>query len=138
MRAGELNQITDVLGIPRIGSHDLRPAAVESRFDQIDLIVARWPVFTVPQHSGNWIKGQAEAITNAVGIIFRQVASLGKKWIVIRSAAIIIDAENHSRVIRRRTAGIVLQLVIVIQVAPGATGRSRIREGLTNALPFHV
>jgi hypothetical protein len=46
-----------------------------------------------------------------------QVASLGKKWIVIRSAAIIIDAENHSRVIRRRTAEIVLQLAIVIQVA---------------------
>src|SRR4029077_2253589 len=99
MRTGELNQITETLRISRLGAHDLCPAAIESRFHQINFIICSRTVFGCPEFARGWLKGSPEAISNTVGRILGRVPALRKKWIIDGSTSIIIDAKNPPRIV---------------------------------------
>src|SRR5215831_10683703 len=117
MRTREKHQIANALRVAAVRSHDLFPSAVKARLDQVDFIIIRRTVLCIPKLACKWIENQAEAVSNSIGIILSQVSALGKERVVARGTAIIIDAKNHSCVIRSCTARDILQLSIAVQLS---------------------
>src|SRR5688572_29533771 len=107
MRTREKHQIANALRVAAVRSHDLFPSAIKPWQDQINFIVTVRPVLGIPKFAGEWIKGQAKAISNPISVILCQ---LSPKWIIVRDGAVVVDAEYYAGIVGVRSRGEVLQL----------------------------
>jgi len=69
-----------------------------------------------PQLSAHRIEGHTEGVANAVGEVFLESRRTAE-WIARGSRTVVVEPQNHPGVVRRRAAGIVLQLAVAVQVA---------------------
>jgi hypothetical protein len=136
--SGHVEEIIRIVRVAAVGTHDWFPAAVEARLDQVHFVVDVRSVLGVPEVAGQRIESETEAVANAVGKIACDGAdaalasgtpcSCGARLTCRRAAvrneriarcgrAVLQDAKDHRRIVRRGAGGEVLQLIVPVEVA---------------------
>src|SRR5271168_2300837 len=86
----------------RIGRHigagiihavsDYRPTIVAARHDDVQFIAAARAMFCFPEPPAGYIEDQALLVAMTPGIDFRANGRLSDEWIVLRDAAVFVQA----------------------------------------------
>src|ERR1700684_4366795 len=89
---------------------DYRPTVVPARHDDAQFIAAARTVFCFPEPPAGNIEDQALLVAMAPGIDLGTDGSLSNEWIVLRHAAVFVEADNFPEI-----GGQVLRLLAIFE-----------------------